>query len=156
MIERRTDSYDRLDFAVATNRVRNAEVELKAKWQRCSTGWQRQRRDVPERELFILDELALRRILGSGPDSHLMILDWPNRRWILFDVPQLALAPKARVNRRLSRKRSTAKAKILLDLRDGCPGGPKASAAVKSLAKRIDETNRHWSQLEAWPGGRTT
>ena len=150
LVERRTESFEKLDFVVATKRVARAEVELKAKWRHCWT-WRKFRPEVPEHDLFILDERALRHILGFGPDSHLMILDWPNRRWVLFDVAQLALAPKERISRPLSGKRTTMKAKVLLDLQDGYPAGPKASTAVTTLAQRIDQTNRSWSQLEAWP-----
>ncbi|MEM8924104.1 MAG: hypothetical protein AAGD35_11440 [Actinomycetota bacterium] len=150
LIERRTDSLDQADFVVATELVPRAEVELKAKWQRSPT-WRRFLPGTAERDLFILDERALRHLLTAAPDAHLLILDYPNRRWVVFDTAQLALVNKGRTSRPIARQRQVMKGKVILDLRGGYQAGSHITKAIPKLTDHIDGTHRNWSQIEAWP-----
>lgn len=150
LLERNTHRFDRLDYAVATGRVPFAAVELKAKWQRYK-GWQKYRPDVQETDLFILDELALRRIVSASPDGHLLIYDHPQGRWVIFSVVDLMLAPKSRVSRQIGRSRSTLKGKLLIDLNDGLNAGRDLRFAIDRLVRTIDNTHRRWAQVEPWP-----
>src|SRR4051812_35880200 len=71
-----TSAFDRLDFQVLGPGERLCELELKAKHQRYQ-GWARP--GVSERDLFILDELALRKILDAGRHGFLLVHDQPGR-----------------------------------------------------------------------------
>ena len=154
LLEADTHRFDRLDYTVATKRVPRAQVELKAKWQ-SYRGWSKHRPDVDETDLFILDELALRRIISGGAYTHLIIYDHPASRWVLFGVADLVLAPKARVVRQLSGRRPTSKGKVLLDVNDGHNAGQLLPAAIDRLAESINDTDRRWLRVEPWPSPRT-
>ena len=151
LLEINTTSFDRLDFTIGTKAVFPVEVELKAKWQPYQRWWHQHRLDVDESDLFILDELALRRVVAGGPTSQLLIHDHPSGRWVLFSVADLLLAPKARVSRPLRGRRETTKGKILISLGDGQAAGTTIGEAVSYLAPAILDTHRRWSQVEPWP-----
>ncbi len=150
LLVNQTDRFDRLDYTVATHRVPVASVELKAKWQPYR-GWAQHRPDVDQVDLFILDELSLRRIVAAGTHTHLLIYDHPACRWVLYGVADLILAPKARVSRRLSGRRTLEKGKVLLDLNDGHHAGSDLGAAVELLATFVNDIDRRWAQIEPWP-----
>ena len=61
-----TQSFDRLDFQILAPGERLVELEVKAKHQPLSSGWRQLRPDVDPANLFVLDELALRKILERG------------------------------------------------------------------------------------------
>lgn len=143
-----TNRVDRCDFTVTVT-GRPVEVELKAKRQRY-VGWHAP--GVAERDLFILDELALRRIVASGPFTQLLIRDVPADRWVIFGVPDLVLAPKIRVDRLIHRNRPVKKGKVLLDLTDGHQVPDRGPGdAVEALVDQIVATRRDWNQVEPWP-----
>lgn len=146
-----TDRYDTPDYLIDVPDIGNASVELKAKWQPYRSGWTIHRPDVPEPELFILDELALRKIVAAGRHSYLVVYDNPTKRWRIFGTTELVLAPKARVARPLRGRRPTTKGKVLVDLRDGHHGGHTLAEAVGALATMIPVTDRRWAQVEPWP-----
>src|SRR4051794_8434894 len=70
----RTASLDRLDFAVLGPGERLCELELKAKHQPYRS-WADLRPGVAERDLFILDELALRKVIDAGRYAFLLVND---------------------------------------------------------------------------------
>ncbi len=146
-----TDRYDTPDYLIDVSGVGRASVELKAKWQSYRSGWTRHRPDIAEPELFILDELALRKIVAAGRHSYLVVHDHPTNRWRIFGTTDLVLAPKVRVARRLEGRRPTTKGKVLIDLRDGHHGGDSLAGAVEALAMMIPQTERRWTQVEPWP-----
>ncbi|MCP4957704.1 MAG: hypothetical protein GY925_00390 [Actinomycetia bacterium] len=154
LLETNTNRYDRLDYSVATTSVTAAGVELKAKWQPYR-GWGHHRPDVDQADLFILDELALRRIVTDGTNSHLLIYDHPMRRWVIFGVADLILAPKARIARQLQGRRPTTKGKVLIDLRDGLQAGQDLPTVITRLGAAINDTDRRWPQVEPWPAPQT-
>lgn len=150
LLRTNTNRFDRSDYEVATHDVAQCAIELKAKWQRYR-GWTTHRPDVDERDLFILDELAMRRLIEHGPFGQLLIYDHPAHRWVIFGVVDLILAPKARVARPLRARRATTKGKVLLDLGDGHQAGRQLDPALDVLTSLIDDTRRRWAQVEPWP-----
>jgi hypothetical protein len=145
-----TDSMDRLDFQVLGPGERLCEIELKAKHQ-TYRGWSAYRPDVAESDLFILDELALRKIVGAGRYGMLLVNDQPSGRWIVFTVMDLVLASKARVDRRLATGVDRIKAKVLLDLNDSDQHHASATAALSAVASYMKVIDRHWNAIEPWP-----
>ena len=62
---------------------------------RPTAGWTDLRPDVDEADLFILDELALRKIIGAGPYAILLINDQPSDLWVVFTTMDLVLAAES-------------------------------------------------------------
>lgn len=146
-----TAAFDELDYTIDLAGIGLASVELKAKWQHYSQGWTRHRPDLAEADLFILDELALRKIIATGRHGYVAIYDHPSTRWRIYGVADLVLASKTRIARPLHGNRPTTKGKILLDLRDGHDAGHTSQEAVLVLAGVIATTERQWSRVEPWP-----
>lgn len=150
-----TSSMDRLDFQILGPGERLCELELKAKHQ-TYRGWSDLRPDVNEADLFILDELALRKIIGAGPYAILLINDQPSDRWVVFTIMDLVLAPKVCVDRRLATGVDRIKAKVLLDLTDAHQHHPTATTALSAVASYMKVVDRHWNAIGPWPTVRTS
>lgn len=146
-----TASLDRLDFQLLGPGERLCELELKAKRQPY-VGWVERRPEVPERELFILDELALRRIVDAGRYAFLLVRDRPGRRWVVWSTAELVLATKVRVARRLATGADRVKGKVLVDLREAATATADLHAALDAVADRIGFIDRRWCDIAPWPG----
>ena len=151
LVEDNTTGFDELDYTVTVRGIGVAGVELKAKWQHYSSGWARRCPQVAERDLFILDELALRKIIATGRHGYLAIYDHPSTRWLIFGTTDLVLAPKTRVARPLQGNRPTTKGKVLIGLTDGHHAGTTTATAIEALTAIMSATERRWSQVEPWP-----
>ena len=81
MLRASTTSFDRLDFQLLAPGERLVEIEVKAKIQPLSEGWRALRHDVAPADLFVLDELALRKIVDAGRYAFLLVRDIPRARW---------------------------------------------------------------------------
>lgn len=75
--------------------------------------------DIPEPHLFILDDLAARKVLLYAPNAGILVRDAPQERYVFFTVVDLFLMPKQRVDRPIRRNRPEHKGKWLVDLRSG-------------------------------------
>ena len=148
-----TDSMDRLDFQLVGPRERLCELELKAKHQRYN-GWSQYGAGTREADLFILDELALRKILGAGRYAFLVVNDQPSRRWVIWSVMDLVLASKQRANRRLAIGSGQTKAKLLLDNSDSPHHCDSIDAALDIVARLLDTIDSHWASIDGWPTNR--
>jgi hypothetical protein len=113
------DSYNRLDFGFGNKEEkRYFYFDVKEKRQKYSVkNWPTS--DIPEEYLFIIDDLAARKILAYAPDSGMIIRDNMNKRYFLFTVLDMYLMPKKRVNRKIRKSITTHKGKWLFDLRNG-------------------------------------
>jgi hypothetical protein len=149
-----TSSLDRLDYAVLGPGERLCQLELKAKHQPYRT-WATLRPDTVERDLFIFDELALRKVVAAGPYAALLVRDDPTDRWVLWTTMDLVLADKVRVNRRLATGLDRIKAKVLLDLTDSPHHHPTLPAALSALAVAMRMIDRHWNGIGPWPTNRS-
>ncbi len=147
-----TASTDRLDYQLLGPGDRILEVELKTKRQ-AYRGWDRLRRDVPEPDLFILDELALRRIVEAGRYAFLVVFDMSTPRWCLWTTADLVLTSKARVARRLATGEPSLKGKVLLSL-------VEQSVVLRTLDRTVDamvhaaaRMDAQWNDISPWPRG---
>lgn len=112
--------FARLDFGFGDRaQKRYFSFDAKEKRQRYNlANWPKI--GVPEKYLFILDDLAARKILAFAPNAGLVIRDNLTRRYYLLSVVDLFLMPKVRVNRPISSGETTlVKGKWLIDLRNG-------------------------------------
>jgi hypothetical protein len=74
---------------------------------------------IPEEHLFIIDDLAARKILAIAPNSGMLVRVNAQRWYYLFTVVDLFLMPKMRVNRPIHQHQEGLKGKWLVDLRNG-------------------------------------
>jgi len=114
-----SNSYEKLDFAFGDKSTkRYFSFDVKEKRQRYNMkNWQVA--NIPEEYLFILDDLAARKILAYAPNSGIVVRDNMRHRYFLFTVVDLYLMPKQRVNRTIKKQVEAYKGKWLIDLRSG-------------------------------------
>ena len=93
-------------------RVTPIEVKTKCRPYR---GWDELAPGIDPANVFILDELALRKIVEAGRYAFLIVWDQPVGRCAVWSSLDLVLATKVRVARPLGPS-GTVKAKVLLDL----------------------------------------
>jgi hypothetical protein len=94
---------------------------------------------APEPELFILDDLTVRKCLAYAPRSGVLVRDNLGHRYAFFSVIDLASMPRLRVNRGIQNVVEDVKGKWLIDLRNGHPAGDLGEAlqTVRSYAKNL-------------------
>jgi hypothetical protein len=74
---------------------------------------------MPESEMFILDDLSVRKCLAYAPNSGILIRDNLKDQYYFFSVVDLALMPRTRVNRQINKKQPGQKGKWVINLRNG-------------------------------------
>ncbi len=144
-----TASLDRLDYQLLAPGERLCELELKTKRQPYR-GWAHLRPELAEVDVFILDELALRRVVDAGRYAFLLVRDMPGQRWALWSTAELVLASKVRVSRTLATP-GISKGKLLVDLGGAGALVPSLPAALSALAELVRLIDRQWSDVAAWP-----
>lgn len=144
-----TASLDRLDYQLLGPGERLCELELKTKRQPYR-GWAYLRPELAEADVFILDELALRRVVDAGRYAFLLVQDMPARRWAIWSTAELVLASKVRVSRKLATS-GTFKGKLLIDLGAAAAIVPSLPAALDALGELVRLIDRQWSDVAAWP-----
>ncbi len=145
-----TASLDRLDYQLLGPGERLCELELKAKRQPYR-GWAHLRPELAEADVFILDELALRRVVDAGRYAFLLVRDVPGDRWALWSTAELVLATKVRVSRRLAATTVTDKGKILIDLGGAAAITRSLPGALSALAKLVGVIDAQWGDVAPWP-----
>jgi hypothetical protein len=114
--EDHSESYKELDFAINFNGA-VFHLDVKEKIQKYQTAnWPR---IMPEREMFILDDLSVRKCLAYAPNSGILIRDNVYSGYYFFSVVDLALMPRIRVNRQINKNQSGQKGKWVINLRNG-------------------------------------
>jgi len=154
LARRATQAFDALDFTVLGPGERLAQVELKAKHQPYR-GWAQLRPGVLERDVFVLDELALRKIVEAGRYAYLVVADLPSARWCVWSTVDLVLASKVRTVRTLATGTNRLKAKVLLDFAEAAAVVGSATDAADIVARALGDCDRHWGAIEPWPTGPT-
>ena len=152
LARRATHALDALDFTVLGPGERLAQVELKAKHQPYR-GWAQLWPELAERDLFILDELALRKIVDAGRYAHLVVADLPTGRWCVWSTADLVLASKVRTVRALATGAGRLKAKVLVDFGEAAVIVDSPAAAAVVVADSLGQCDRLWGAIEPWPGG---
>lgn len=100
---------------------------------------------IAEEHLFIIDDLAARRVLAFAPNAGLVIRDNLRRLYFLFTVVDLFLMPKLRVNRRLDLNPPLLKGKWLIDLRNG-QSCPDLATVFTRIGAYLDQRETIFSQ----------
>jgi hypothetical protein len=109
------ESGKKMDFVIRVNDVVEFHLEAKEKRQRINTSsWPRV--SFPERELFIVDELTVRKMIVRAPACALVIRDNLTSRYFFCSVADLVLMPHVRANRMMDDNKM--KGKWLVDLRN--------------------------------------
>ena len=152
LLRNSTSSTDRLDYQVLGPSDRLLEIEFKTKRQ-SYVGWDRHRPDLSERDLFILDELALRRIIDAGRYAFLLVFDMTTPRWCVWTTPDLVLTSKARVGRKLVTGRNQVKGKILLSLTETATATRSLDEAIEAIMSKASCIDQRWNDIAPWPDG---
>lgn len=139
-----TGSYDELDFELGC-RGRRVFLEVKEKKQTYRERWV-EMAGIPEEQLFILDELAARKIILRSPRAWLLVNDICHERLIVYGALELLTIPKVRVNRSIDGGVATFKGKWLIDLRHGDEFEDMA-AALALIKRRISSEEELWRSL---------
>ena len=132
-----TRAFCELDFTLLLPAGVRFHLEAKEKRQPYNTSaWPA---FAPEQELFILDDLTVRKCLAFAPRAGVVVKDGAARagvvgRYLFFSVLDLALMPRQRVNRRIERNAPDLKGKWLIDLRNG-----RTAADIASLLALVDD-----------------
>ena len=145
-----TASTERLDFQLVGPGARLLEVELKAKRQ-VYRGWGRYRPEVAERDLLILDELALRKLVDAGRYAFLLVRDIPANRWAVWSIHDLVMTTKVRVSRRLGGESGPVKGKVLISFADDAHLFAEAASAIDFIVETLPEIDQRWQDIAPWP-----
>ena len=146
-----TDSLTDLDFVTVGPGLRVAPIEVKAKLQPYR-GWARFAAHIDPLNLFVLDELALRKIVEAGRYAFLIVWDAPVGRWCVWSNLDLVLASKVRVARPLGRH-GVVKAKVLLDLDEAAHTCTDLIAVVDAITEHLESCDTGWTSIGPWPYG---
>lgn len=147
-----TNAYDRLDFQLRARDAQLVELELKAKLQPLSSGWTALRPEVDPADLFVLDELALRKVIDVGRFGFLLVRDLPRGRWALWSAGDLLLSSKVRTSRVLHKSaRPVLKGKLLLDLSEAAFVGERLAPTLDALCELTGRLDSWWNDVSPWP-----
>jgi hypothetical protein len=152
LLQTSTSAFDRLDFQLLGPGERLVELEVKAKHQPLSAGWRAIRPDVDPSNLFVIDELALRKILDAGRYTFLLVRDVPRSRWVLWSAGDLVVATRVRCTRRLEKGQlSKMKGKLLFDLTEAGFSSSSLAATVETMADTVTRLDGWWADISPWP-----
>lgn len=139
-----TDSFDEIDFELGC-RGRRLFLEVKQKRQRYREAWVAAA-GIREEDLFILDELAARKLVLRAPRAYLLVNDLVREDHFVLGALELITMPKSRVNRSIDAGVATFKGKWLIDLRN-----PEKVAdlteAFKYIKRRSSSEDDYWKAL---------
>jgi hypothetical protein len=114
--EDHSESYREFDFVIAFSGA-IFHLDVKEKIQKYQTAnWPK---ILPESEMFILDDLSVRKCLAYAPNSGILICDNLNGQYYFFSVVDLALMPRTRVNRPIHKNQQGQKGKWVISLNNG-------------------------------------
>lgn len=105
-------------------------------------------------DVFILDELALRKIVEAGRYAFLIVWDQPVGRWAVWSSLDLVLATKIRVARPVGRA-GLVKAKVLLDLDEAAHTCTDLTAVIDVITEHLETCDTGWASISPWPYGPT-
>lgn len=147
MVRDNTSRMDAEDFEVELNAPGGSavpfRVEVKSKrqpYRHPASVWPEQ----PEASLFVLDELAMRRMFRTGSHFVLAVHDHPGGRWLYFHSWALLLGSKRRYIRMGDRGRGAfAKAKVLVLLTEAVAASEAVDedALVRAMTRALDDAD---------------
>jgi ATP-dependent Lhr-like helicase len=142
-----TAEHDDLDFRFRFDSA-DTRVDVKEKRSRLSSEIREMWPEVPERELFVVDETCFRTLLWQEGLGYLLARDVPGSRWHVFGPWELALGPRRRFERRGDKGAGEfLKGKLLFDFRNAA--ATTAELSVDVLLEVVRETRRALRQVRA-------
>lgn len=139
-----TDSFDEIDFELGC-RGRRLFLEVKQKKQRYRDAWVNIG-GISESSLFILDELAARKLVLRSPRAYLLVNDQLTEKYFVLGALELITMPKTRVNRSIKDEVATFKGKWLIDLRDAAQS-PTVEESLAYVKRRSSSEDDYWKGL---------
>jgi hypothetical protein len=131
-----TTSFKALDFTLLIEGKAAFYLEVKEKRQPYNmNNWPK---FAPEVDLFILDDLTIRKCIGYAPRSGILVRDNMHHRYYFFSVIDLALMPRMRLNRTIQRQVQEMKGKWLVNLQNSTSSDSLAKALVV-IEEYVDE-----------------
>ena len=103
------DSFVKPDFVLGLDHHR-VSIDVKEKKQHYKNHWTG---EIPEESLFIIDDLAARKVFMDSPYSAIIVFDYVTSKYHLFTALDMFMMPKIRVNRTFVGR---VKGKWLVDL----------------------------------------
>lgn len=141
-----TAEMDALDFEFRFERER-VRVDVKEKRSSYTRDYREVWPEVPEPELFILDETAFKALMWEEGLGYLLIHDVPQARWLVMGPWEIALGPRRRFQRAGDKGRGEfLKGKLLLDLRTA--SAKSGNLSVDELLRVVAESRRARRQVE--------
>lgn len=129
-----TASYKRLDFGLKLGRE---QFFLEAKEKQKPYTAAHWPEFASEPDLFIVDDLTVRKCLAYAPRAGILVRDGVRSRYVFFSVIDLAMMPKVRVNRRIQRNSDDLKGKWLIHFDNG-RAAPTIDAAFTNIRSYLD------------------
>ena len=112
-----SSSFKQPDFTLMLNNKPYFFLEVKEKRQKYNMdNWPK---FTNESDMFIIDDLTIRKCLSYSPKSGILVRDNLSRKYFFFSVIDLALMPRRRLNRPIRRAVSGLKGKWLISLNCG-------------------------------------
>ena len=115
-------------------------------------GWGHLRPELAELDLFILDELALRKIVDAGRYAYLVVADVPGGRWCVWSTAERP-GHQDPHSAGVATGSYRQKAKVLLDLREAAARVTDEYVATDVVAQMLGSCDAHWQAIEPWPHG---
>jgi hypothetical protein len=136
----RSSAYDQLDFTILKNDQPAFHFDAKEKRQTYNlSNWPK---FALQTDLFILDDLAVRKCLAYAPKSGILIRDNLRQKYFFFSIIDLALMPRLRVNRQIHRNQPDLKGKWLINLRNG-KESESLDEAIKYIRAYLQKMNSY-------------
>jgi hypothetical protein len=145
------DSMNDPDFVLMHNVNGPVVIELKTRRQTPGPVWRSLRPETRWDDLFILDELTVRKLVRRAPHAYLLIADMvPSvTRWVALSIGDLLVIDKTRVSRPLYS--GGLKGKWLIDLSDAPVMGEDLSVVVNEMGLLTDTVQSCWGHIGLWP-----
>lgn len=142
-----TDSFDEIDFELGC-RGRRIFLEVKEKKQKYRELWS-EAAAIPQSQLFIIDELAARKLILRAPRAYVLVHDLTTERYLVFGALELLTMPKARVDRSIDGGTATFKGKWLLDIRHAEPSNDLGEV-LAYIKRRSSSEDELWKSLACY------
>jgi len=138
-----------LDFEFVFER-QVVQVDLKEKHAPLSRDYQEVWPEVPPVDLFLVDEVAWRKLMWREGMGYLLINDRPGSRWCVLGPWELALAPHRRLERLGDKGHGEfAKGKLLFDLRSAAATTPDLD--IDALLTVVRQSRESLRKVESLP-----
>lgn len=135
IIENNTASYDDIDFVLMLN-DNKVFVDAKEKKTRYRRGWV-EYSNIEEENLFILDELGIKKLFPHFPYFFVVIKDCNFGKYFLYNAFDLLCMERVRLNRKIIRRVEQLKGKWLISYK----WGKEYSSLFKLINALKDDLN---------------